>query len=120
MKGKCKSSGGKVRENDDLAGTEKELKEGAAYKKGGMALKAKRLKKVLHKKHGGKIDGKKPHHRADKLARGGHVKHKAHGGEVDGMAKKVVSAAGMSPSSPLSGAGKTKDPMTPKIDREDD
>lgn len=108
MKSKCKASGGKVHEDDDMAGEKKEMKEGAAYKHGG---KAKH--KGKHKKHGGKISGKKPHARADKFARGGHAK-------MNGMAKKVASAAGMSPSSPLSGAGKTKEPATPKNDKEDD
>ena len=112
MKGKCKASGGKVKEDDDMAGEKKELKEGAAYKHGGKAMH-KGKHKAKHKKHGGKIDGKKAHHRADKFARGGHAK-------MNGMAQKVASAAGMSPSSPLSGAGKTKEPMTPKNDKEDD
>ena len=54
-----------------------------------------------HKKHGGKVEGKKPEHRADKRARGGR----------------------MTPSSPLSGAGmthggeKTEDGGTKEDDR---
>lgn len=104
MKGKCKKDGGKI--DKDMAGEEKETKEGAAYKRGGK----------VKKKHGGKIDGKKPHERADKYKRGGHVKKMKDGG----MASKVKSAAGMSATSPLSGAGKTAEPATPKNDREDD
>lgn len=100
MKGKCKAKGGKV--DNDMAGEEKETKEGAAYKHGG---------KAKHKKHGGKIEGKKPKHRADKFKRGG---------GVNGMAKKVTSAAGMSASSPLSGAGKTAEPKMPENDKEND
>lgn len=106
MKGhKHKAMGGKVKEDDDMAGEEKELKEGQGddFKKGGRTKK--------HKKHGGKVDGKKPAKRADKYARGGDVK---------GMASKVTSAAGMSPSSPLSGAGKTAEPKMEKNDKEDD
>ena len=98
MRGKCKAAGGKIKEDVDMAGEKKELKEGAAYKCGG---------KAKGKKHGGKIKGKAPHHRADKFARGG-------------AAKKVISAAGMSASSPLSGAGKTKEPSKPEVDKEDD
>lgn len=97
-------AGGKVKEDDDTSGNEKE---GAAYKRGGKAKK----------KHGGKIEGKKPHARADKYKRGGHVKkHMSTGG----MASKVKSAAGMSATSPLSGAGKTAEPKTPKLDESDD
>jgi hypothetical protein len=107
MKGKCKAHGGKVKEDNDMAGQEKEVKEGAAYKKGGKA----------HKKHGGKIEGKKPHERADKYKRGGHVKKHMKDG---GMASKVKSAAGMSPMSPLSGAGKTAEPKAWTRDKEDD
>lgn len=102
MKGKKK--------DDDMKGEHMEEKEGAEYKHGG---KAKMKHKAKHKKHGGKIEGKKAHHRADKFARGGHAK-------MNGMAKKVTSAAGMSPSSPLSGAGKTAEPKMPKNDKEDD
>lgn len=109
MKGKCHAKGGKVKEDDDMAGREKEEKEGAAYKRGGKAHKMKHMKK----KHGGKIEGKKAHERADKFARGGHAK-------MNGMASKVASAAGMSASSPLSGAGKTAEPKVEKNDREDD
>ena len=43
-------------------------------------------KKKEHRKRGGKVEGKKPEHRMDKRARGGR----------------------MTPSSPLSGAGKTE------------
>lgn len=108
MKGRmCKKDGGKVKEDDDMAGEEKEVKEGAAYKKGGH----------VKKKHGGKVDGKKPAKRADKFARGGHAKKHMKDG---GMASKVKSAAGMSPMSPLSGAGKTAEPKTPVNDKEDD
>lgn len=98
MKKEHKKHGGKVKENDDEAGNKKEEKEEGAYKRGG---------KVKHKKHGGKVDGKKPHHRADKKARGG-------------MASEVKSAAGMSATSPLSGAGKTAEPKMEKNDKEDD
>lgn len=100
MKGKKK--------DDDMKGEHMEEKEGAEYKRGG---KAKMKHKAKHKKHGGKIEGKKPHERADKRARGG---------KINGMAKKVTSAAGMSPTSPLSGAGKTAEPKVPMNDREDD
>lgn len=100
MKGKCKAGGGKV--DNDMAGEKKEFKEGAAYKRGGKA-----------KKHGGKMEGKKPAGRADKFARGGKAK-------MNGMASKVASAAGMSASSPLSGAGKTAEPKAPMRDKEDD
>ncbi len=113
MKGKCKAGGGKVREDDDMAGEEKEVKEGAAYKRGGKAKK-------MHKKHGGKIDGKKPKERADKFARGGHAKHHGKHMKDGGMASKVKSAAGMSATSPLSGAGKTAEPKKAVLDREDD
>lgn len=99
MKGK--KMGGKVKEDNDMAGEEKETKEAGAYKRGGKA----------HKKHGGKVEGKKAMMRADKRARGG---------RTNGMASKVTSAAGMSPSSPLSGAGKTAEPKTPKLDESDD
>lgn len=101
MKGKCKAGGGKVKEDDDMAGEKKEAGE-KGFKHGG---------KAKHKKHGGKIEGKKAHHRADKFARGG---------KAGGMASKVKSAAGMSATSPLSGAGKTAEPKMPKNDREDD
>ena len=57
------------------------------------------------------MEGKKAKHHAGKMARGGGVK---------GMASKVESAAGMSASSPLSGAGKTAEPKMEKNDREDD
>lgn len=95
---KC-AKGGKVKEDDDMKGKSDE-KEGAGYKHGGKV-------KAKHKKHGGKVGGKKPHMRPDKKARGG-------------MAGKVMSAAGMSASSPLSGAGKTAEPKVPKNDSEDD
>lgn len=106
MKGKGCKSGGKVKEDDDMAGEEKETKESGAYKRGG---------KAKMKKHGGKVDGKKPHMRADKKARGGPVKKKE-----GGMAADVKSAAGMSASSPLSGAGKTAEPKMSKNDESDD
>jgi hypothetical protein len=106
-----RKDGGRAHEkqDDDLAGEEKEVKESAAYKKGGKAMK---------KKHGGKVEGKKAAHRADKYARGGHA-HKKHMKD-GGMASKVKSAAGMSPASPLSGAGKTAEPKTPEVDKEND
>lgn len=97
---KCKKNGGKVKEDNDMAGEEKETKEAGAYKRGGKA-----------KKMGGKVDGKKPKMRADKFKRGGGVK---------GMASTVKSAAGMTPMSPLSGAGKTAEPAIPKNNKEDD
>lgn len=96
---KC-AKGGKVKEDDDMKGNKAEEKEsgGKGFKRGGH---------VKHKKHGGKVGGKKPHGRPDKKARGG-------------MASDVKSAAGMSPSSPLSGAGKTAEPKMEKNDKEDD
>jgi len=107
MKSMCKKSGGKVKEDNDMAGEEKETKESGAYKKGGH----------VKKKHGGKVDGKKPAKRADKFARGGAAKKHMKDG---GMASKVKSAAGMSATSPLSGAGKTAEPKMPKVDESDD
>lgn len=98
MKSKMKKAhGGKVKEDDDMKGEEKETKQSAAYKRGGKVAK----------KHGGKVDGKKSKARADKFSRGG-------------MAQNVKSAAGMSPTSPLSGAGKTSETKKPSIDKEDD
>lgn len=104
MKGKmCKKEGGAA-ESSGAEGTKEERKEIAdkksAFKRGGKA-----------KKHGAKVDGKKASARADKFKRGGHVK-KAGGG-------KVMSAGGMSASSPLSGAG-TKTASPAKNDKEDD
>lgn len=101
-------AGGKVHEDGDMAGHEKELKEGAGYRRGG---------KAKGKKHGGKIEGKKARMRADKYKRGGHVKS---GMKAGGMAAKVTSAAGMSPHSPLSGAGKTAEPKKATVDKEND
>jgi hypothetical protein len=103
-----KKEGGKVHENDDMKGEREELHESQKedFKKGGKVKKHGK-----HKKHGGKVEGKKAKHRPDKRARGG---------KISGTASKVESAAGMSPSSPLSGAGKTKEAKTPKLDREDD
>lgn len=94
-----KAGGGKI---DGGLGTKEEDKEiedkKDAFKKGG---------RVKHKKHGGKVDGKKPHKRADKKARGG-------------KADMPKNPGGMSAHSPLSGAGATKEPKTPKLDKEDD
>jgi hypothetical protein len=98
-----KAGGGKI---DGSLGTKEEDKEVEekkdTYKHGG-----KVKHKAKHKKHGGKVDGKKPHKRADKKARGG---------KTD-MPKNP---GGMSAHSPLSSAGATKDPKTPKLDKEDD
>ncbi len=92
-----KADGGTVEENKEIEDKKSEFKRGG---------------KAKHKKHGGKVEGKKPHGRADKFKRGGGVKC-AKGG-------KVMSAGGMSASSPLSGAGKTAEPKAPVRDKEDD
>lgn len=63
------------------------------YKRGG---KVNKLKKLA-------VDGKAPKARADRRSRGG-----------------VISAAGMTPESPLSGAGKTAKAKAPVEDKEDD
>jgi len=97
MKGKGKSKGEMADVKEDAEDKKSEFKRGG---------------KAKHKKHGGKVEGKKSHDRADKFKRGGHVKH-AKGG-------KVMSAGGMSASSPLSGAGKTAEPKMPKEDKESD
>lgn len=99
MKGKHKSKGGEVADVKKDAEDKK-----SEFKRGGKAEKHEK------KKHGGKVEGKKSHERADKRARGGGVKKDA------GMIK---SAGGMTPSSPLSGAG-TKGNKAPKLDKEDD
>lgn len=96
MKGKHKSKGGEVADVKKEAEDKK-----SEFKRGGHAKKHK---------HGGKVEGKKSHERADKRARGGGVKKDV------GMIK---SAGGMTPSNPLSGAG-TKGSKTPKLDKEDD
>ena len=96
-----KANGGKVRFEE--TGTEEEDKEVEskkdAFKHGG---------KVKHKKHGGKVEGKKAHKHAGKKMRSG--------GKVD-MAKNAV---GATPTSPLTGAGKTAEPKIEKKDREED
>lgn len=96
MKGKCKSKGGEVADVKKDAEDKK-----SEFKRGGKAMK---------KKHGGKVEGKKAHERADKRARGGGIKKDA---------SMIKSAGGMTPSNPLSGAG-TKEPKMPKIDKESD
>ena len=117
-----KAAGGKAgySEAEGTAAERKEVADGKdGFKKGG---------KVAKKKHGGKVEGKKPAKRADKFARGGHIKgkekhhehpkaeHHARGGKVKGM----MSAGGMSAGSPMSGAGKTAEPKVPKNDESDD
>lgn len=93
-KGNKKAMGGEVADVKKDAMDKKD-----SFKRGGKAEK---------KKGGGKVEGKKSHMRADKRARGG------------GVNKDMVkSAGGMTPSSPLSGAG-TKESKAPKLDREDD